>query len=93
MNSVALFLVVSLRGLIELVLWVLLGRAVLRLLAGRRADENVILAFFDLLLRPPRAAMSSLLPGMQPLVRDSLLVALLVLIWLALAFCKTWLIH
>lgn len=91
MSGVALFLVVSLRALIELVFWVLLGRAVLGLLAGRRAEGNVILSFFDVLLTPPRGAVARLFPSLQPMARDGLLAVLLVLIWVALALCKAWL--
>ena len=93
MQDILLFAVVALRALIELVIWVMLGRALLSFLAGRRASDNTILGFFDVLLKPPRAAVSILLPGLRPLSRDSLLLGILVLVWLALALCKAWLIR
>ncbi|MBU3657333.1 MAG: hypothetical protein FGM35_04795 [Rhodocyclaceae bacterium] len=92
MSGIALFLVVSFRALIELVIWVLLGRAVLSLLAGRRAGDNTILVFFDVLLGPPRRLVSRLMPGLQPLMRDGLLLLVLAVAWVGLAFCKAWLI-
>lgn len=86
------FLVVSLRAVIELVFWVLVGRGVLALLAGRSASDNAMLRLFDAFLRPPRALLVRLFPGMVPFVRDVLLGALLASLWLALAVVKWWLL-
>ncbi len=91
MGSAVLFLVVALRALIELLFWVWVGRTVLWLLAGRRADQNTILNLFDLILRPPRALVARIWPRGGAGARESLLLALLVVVWLALAMCKAWL--
>lgn len=49
MSDMAMTLVVVLKGLNELILFTLLGQAVLCLLAGNRRRENPIYGAFDLL--------------------------------------------
>ena len=53
--------VVALRGLLELVLWLFVGRGVRFLLAGSPGDRNGVLRIFDFLLRPVRAVADRLL--------------------------------
>lgn len=50
-----LSLMVALRGLLELVLWLMVGRGVLQVLAGRYSGDNAVIRMFDFLLRPVRA--------------------------------------
>ncbi|MGV0999168.1 MAG: hypothetical protein ACOYBQ_07560 [Fluviibacter sp.] len=83
-----LFAVVALRGVIELVLWLLIGRAVLALLAGRQAMGNGVLRVFDFLLSPLRQFAQRCAPACAPGMRDLLLFMALFAAWLALAFVK-----
>ena len=88
MAAAGIFAVVACRALIELLFWVLIGRSVLALLAGRVSSNNTVLGLFDIVLRPPRALVARLLPGAMRSVRDLVLGALLVLLWLGLALVK-----
>ena len=57
-----LSLMVALRGLLELVLWLMVGRGVLQVLAGRYSGDNAVIRMFDFLLRPVRACSAWLMP-------------------------------
>lgn len=91
--DVLLFVVVSLRAIIELVVWLMIGRAFLRLLAGRGEADNAVLRLFDLILKPPRALMRRVWPTGGFVARELLLAGLLVSLWLSLAVAKWWLAH
>lgn len=84
-------LIVALRGLLELVLWLMVGRNVLLLLAGRYSSDNAVIRMFDFLLRPVRACSGWLMPGLAACRRDTVSFFLLLLIWLALGFGKMFL--
>lgn len=88
MTGVGMFAVVACRALIELLFWLLVGRGVLTVLAGRASSNNTVLWLFDVVLQPPRTLVARLLPQATLLVRDLVLGALLVLLWLGLALVK-----
>lgn len=88
MAAAWMFAVVACRALIELMFWVLLGRGVLALLAGRAASGNSVLWLFDIVLRPPRTLVARVLPRATPPARDLVLGILLVLLWVGLALVK-----
>lgn len=92
MTAVLLFVVVALRALIELIVWLIIGRAVLALLAGRAGADNAILRLFDMVLSPPRALLTRLWPGAGFVARELLLFGLLLSLWLGLAIAKWWLV-
>ena len=87
MTAAILFIVVALRAVIELVVWLLLGRWVLGALAGQAASHNAVLRLFDLLLRPPRRLMVRLWPRAGGRGDLTLLLSSL-LIWLLLGLMK-----
>ena len=88
MSDLVLWLVIGLRALIEMIVWLMLGRGVLKLLAGPAGSDNVILQFFDFLLKPPRTAMCWLFPGWSVSARERVLFALLISLWFALGVAK-----
>lgn len=83
-----MFAVSAVRSLIELLLFVMLGRGTLRLLAGRAAANNAVIRLFDLILAPPRLALTRLMPRSSQLVRDLTLSGVLLGAWLGLALVK-----
>ena len=91
MTGLLLFGVVALRAMIELLVWLMIGRAVLRLIAGRGAAGNPIVRIFDIVLNPPRALAGRLWPAAGAVGREWLLCGLLVLLWLGLGLGKGWL--
>lgn len=93
MNSPLWYTVVALRGVIELVLWVMLGRMLLRMLAGASATNNSVLRLFDAFLKPPRTLVLYLLPRRSAATREGALLIILFGAWVALAFCKLWLLR
>ena len=58
MTSALLFVLVAARAVIELVVWLMIGRVALALLAGRAGADNTILRLFDIVLNPPRGLVS-----------------------------------
>ncbi len=87
-----LSLMVALRGLLELVLWLMVGRGVLQVLAGRYSGDNAVIRMFDFLLRPVRACSARLMPGLAACRRNTVSFVLLLLIWLALGVGKMLLV-
>ncbi|MEN9901912.1 MAG: hypothetical protein RL651_576 [Pseudomonadota bacterium] len=87
-----LTLIVSIRGLLELVLWLLIGRTVLVVLAGRYGSDNPVIRTFDFLLKPVRACSDSLMPALTGKVKDAVMFILLLLIWLGLGVAKLTLV-
>lgn len=83
-----MFAISALRSLIELLLFVMLGRSILRLLAGRAAANNAVLRLFDLILAPPRSALSRLMPRSSLFLKDLILSSVLLGAWLGLALLK-----
>ena len=81
-------LVVAIRGLLELVLWLLIGRAVLAVLAGRYVSDNAVIRMFDFLLKPVRACSDRLMLGFAAHLKDAVMFMLLLLIWLGLGVAK-----
>ena len=84
--------IVATRGLLELVLWLLIGRTVLVLLAGRYGSENAVIRTFDFLLKPVRASSNILMPTFKSNVKDAVIFMLLLLIWLGLGVAKLTLV-
>ena len=91
MTGLLLFGVMALRAIIELLVWLIIGRAVLRLIAGRPAASNPIVRIFDVVLGPPRALVGRLWPAAGGAGREWFLLGLLVLLWLGLGLGKGWL--
>lgn len=91
MTELLLFGVVALRAIIELLVWLMIGRAVLRLIAGRGAPGNPIVRIFDVVLKPPQALAGRLWPAAGAVGREWWLFGLLVLLWLGLGLGKGWL--
>ncbi len=91
MTDFLLFGVVALRAIVELLVWLIIGRAVLRLIAGKAASGNPIVRIFDVVLNPPRVLAGHLWPATGAVGREWLLFGLLVLLWLGLGLGKGWL--
>ena len=83
--------VVALRGLLELVLWLFVGRGVLVFLAGSPGDRNGVLRMFDFLLRPVRAVADRLLARIPLCRRDLVSFLLLLILWFGLGVSKFFL--
>lgn len=81
-------LMIALRGVLELALWLLIGRAVLLVLAGRYGTDNPVARMFDFFLRPVRACSVLLMPGWQLGRRDIVSFVLLLVIWFGLGVAK-----
>ena len=80
--------VVAIRGLLELVIWLIIGRTVLAVLAGRYGSDNPVIRMFDFLLKPVRACSDRLMPGFAAHLKDAVMFMLLLLIWLGLGVAK-----
>ena len=80
--------IVAARGVLELVLWLLLGRFILVILAGRYGVDNAVIRMFDFLLRPVRASATWLMPTWQPGWRDAACFTFCLLSWLGLGMAK-----
>lgn len=76
------------RAVLELALWLLIGRGVLALLAGASGGTNGVLRLFDFLLRPVRSVGRALFPCASTCRRDTLVCLLLMLVWLGLGIGK-----
>lgn len=83
-----IFLLAALRGVLELVFWVLLGRIVLGVLAGEAAKENVVSRIFDRVLQPPRMVVTWGFPRLAPVARDGVTLFLLAVLWFSLGVAK-----
>ena len=92
MTSALLFVLVAARAVIELVVWLMIGRVALALLAGRAGADNTILRLFDIVLNPPRGLVSRLWPSASFVAREWLLFGLLFSLWLVLGLGKWWLL-
>lgn len=79
------------RAVLELALWLLMGRGVLALLAGNTGGTNGVLRLFDFLLQPVRLVGLTLFPRVSACRRDMLLFVLLLMLWLALGIGKFFL--
>lgn len=80
--------IVAIRGLLELVIWLIIGRTVLAVLAGRYGSDNPVIRMFDFLLKPVRACSDRLMPGFAAHLKDAVMFMLLLLIWLGLGVAK-----
>ncbi|MFM8797906.1 MAG: hypothetical protein ACKODT_03000 [Fluviibacter sp.] len=80
--------IVAIRGLLELVIWLIIGRTVLAVLAGRYGSDNPVIRMFDFLLKPVRACSDRLMPGFAAYLKDAVMFMLLLLIWLGLGVAK-----
>lgn len=80
--------IVAIRGLLELVIWLIIGRTVLAVLAGRYGSDNPVIRMFDFLLKPVRACSDRLMPGFAAHLKDGVMFMLLLLIWLGLGVAK-----
>ena len=80
--------IVAIRGLLELLIWLIIGRTVLAVLAGRYGSDNPVIRMFDFLLKPVRACSDRLMPGFAAYLKDAVMFMLLLLIWLGLGVAK-----
>lgn len=83
--------VVAFRGVLELVLWLFVGRGLLALLAASSADRNGVLRMFDFLLRPVRAGADRLLARIPVCRRDLVSFLVLLVLWFGLGLSKFFL--
>lgn len=83
-----LVVMAALRALLEMALWLMVGRGVLALLAGSMGSTNAVLRLFDFLLRPVRTVSAGLFPRVTACRRESLMFLLLLLVWLSLGIGK-----
>jgi hypothetical protein len=86
-------LVIAIRGLLELVIWLMVGRMVLAVLAGRYVSDNAVIRMFDFLLKPVRACSDRLMPGFAANIKDAVMFMLLLLIWLGLGVAKLMVVN
>ncbi|MCG2577961.1 hypothetical protein LZ012_13275 [Dechloromonas sp. XY25] len=82
------FLISALRAIIEMLGMCLLGQGMLYVLAGRGRANNPIYQLFDLITRPPRKIVEFLLPGASGRTISVAYFAILLLLWLGLAFVR-----
>lgn len=83
------FLLGALRGIVEMLGYCLLGQGFLYLLAGKKRASNPIYQLFSLITRPPRKLCARLLPvGSPDLLVSVVCFAILVLLWLGLAWAR-----
>jgi hypothetical protein len=83
--------VVAFRGLLEMVLWLFVGRGLLALLAGASGNRNGVLSLFDFLLRPVRAVADRLLARIPVCRRDLVSFLMLLILWFGLGLSKFFL--
>jgi len=83
-----LVLLAAARAVLELALWLMVGRGVLALIAGASGTSNGVLRLFDFLLRPVRALSARLFPRSTFCRRDTWIFLLLLLLWLVLGVGK-----
>lgn len=83
------FLISAARAIIEMLGLCLLGQGMLYILAGRHRANNRIYQLFDLLTKAPRRVVAALLPcSSSEGVIGIASFALLLLLWLGLAFIR-----
>ncbi|MGI9141844.1 MAG: hypothetical protein ACR2IJ_01515 [Fluviibacter sp.] len=85
--------VIAIRGLLELVIWLMIGRMVLAVLAGRYVSDNAVIRMFDFLLKPVRACSDRLMPSFADNIKDAVMFMLLLLIWLGLGVAKLMVVN
>ena len=84
-----LFAISALRAIVEMLGLCLLGQGLLYLLAGRSRATNRIYQLFDLITQPPRRAAALLLPRSSgPAARGLLSFAIVLVLWLGLAYLR-----
>ena len=93
MTPILIFVLVALRAIIELIVWLIVGRAALMLLAGGASANNPIIRLFDVVLKPPRVLAARLTPGASFAGREWVLFGLLLSLCLALGLGKWWLLR
>ena len=82
------FLVSALRAVIEMLGMCLMGQGMLYVLAGRGRTNNPIYQLFDLITRPPRKIVERILPAASSRTIGISCFAILLLLWLGLAFVR-----
>lgn len=83
------FLISATRAIIEMLGLCLLGQGMLYILAGQRRANNRIYQLFDLLTKAPRRVVAALLPRWSnECVIGIASFALLLLLWVGLAFVR-----
>ena len=86
------FLIGSLRAIVEMLGLCLIGQGFLHLLAGGCRQQNAIYRFFDLLTAPPRKLTARLLPtGTSGKAVGMLTFLLLFILWIGLAWVRKFL--
>lgn len=83
-----LFLISALRSIVEMLGLCLIGQGVLYILAGRHRKTNRIYQLFDLITRPPRGAVASLMPSASSKAAALVCFVILLLLWLGLAYLR-----
>ncbi|MCF8179704.1 MAG: YggT family protein [Sulfuritalea sp.] len=99
MSHPELLVLSTLRALVEVALWFLLGRGLLALLAGRRRHDNSVYKFFGMLTAPILKAVRQISPP-QILDRHLPFAAFFLLFWLwiglaylRVVYCETYLLQ
>jgi hypothetical protein len=86
---VSFFLISSLRAIIEMLGLCLLGQGFLYVIAGRQRAGNRIYLLFDLITKAPRRIVATLLPrSASDLLVGTLTFAIVLIVWLGLAFVR-----
>jgi hypothetical protein len=81
----------GLRATIELVLWLMVGKSLLGLLAGSQRHSNPVFRLFVFLLRPVSWLGEFWLAWVAPRFRDAINFAIFASLWLVLGIVKfTW---
>jgi hypothetical protein len=83
-----LFLIGAVRAVIEMLGMCLLGQGILYVLAGRGRANNPIYQLFDLITRPSRKIVERILPAASGKTIGVAYFAILLLLWLGLAFVR-----
>lgn len=82
------FLISALRAVVEMLGLCLVGQGVLYILAGRGRDNNRIYQLFNLITGGPRRVVARLLPGASGKGIGLASFAIVLLLWLGLAFVR-----
>jgi hypothetical protein len=86
------FLISALRAVVEMLGMCLIGQGILYVLAGRERSGNRIYQLFDLITRPPRRIVATILPvSSNGIVIGTLTTVIALILWLGLAYVRKFL--
>lgn len=89
MTAALIFCISALRSIIEMLGLLLLGQALLYLLAGKNREKNPIYHFFSIITRRPQQIASHLLPANTASgITGTVCFLLLFILWMALAWLR-----